>query len=610
MLTRFVAIWARISCILFIGAAVTADAQTHAPLMLSDLATRYDAWRGGAAFEALKSLHISMVTQGSDGQTWNMDERASADGKYRFDLALQSARLTAVTTPFTTWRACRNCQFPASDAMIRSGALVRSLDFAGALTPSATREVELKGIEHWNGGSWAVVHLGGEQGVDVFIKPRTGRLGGVRRVEGGKPIVTRYADWRWVNGVRFAYTLKQEDGAATSTAIHIKSIEFDCCEDALLYARPADIRAAVFTAGQNSTGWLELKIDPARGLLLPVELNGKPVLALLDSGASGSAISLDDLPGLGLKAGGYLYNRGASTEIVAQTVRGAEIRIGDLTLRDPAIVAQAAKSMSAIRSATSALPVLILGGDAFNGLIVDLDLPNKRVAFQDAMSTQPPQGAIELPLIQNGQLRTVPVAIEGSEPAQFSVDTGYNGALQISPAFARAHNLPGSRAASAAGVYEIGGYASEPITTLHRLEIGGVMLRDAPVELPPGWRIGDGIGGMLGLAVLQRFRVILDFSHDKLWLVPSTQQVGAPFWREHLGIVAAQDDVGVRIMHIYPNSPAASAGLRPGDMIVRINGDPANSSNLSAAANSPTGTHVRIALDDGVEHDIALADFY
>jgi len=273
-------------------------------------------------------------------------------------------------------------------------------------------------------------------------------------------------------------------------------------------------------------------------------------------------------------------------------------------------VAQDPQSMSAIRGARGDRPVVILGGDAFRGLIVDLDLPNSRVAFHDATGADAPLGAIELPLIQNSQLRTIPVSIENAEPAQFSVDTGYNGVIQISPAFARAHQLPGTRPASAVKVQEIGGEVLESITTLRRIAIAGVILKDTPVELPPVWMIGDRIDGMLGLTILQRFRVILDFSHDRLWLVPSRDEIYAPFWRERLGISTADGGGNIRITRIYPHSPAALAGLRPGDVIVRVNGYRASSENYIAAASGPAGAHVRLALSDGTERDIALADFY
>ncbi len=579
---------------------------------LAQLAARYEAWRGGPAFEALTSIQVAMTAPASNGQVWDETMRAARGGWMRFDIGPRGPLLTLVATPFTTWRRCSNCTggFGLSEDAIRTLALVQSLDLPGALEPSAGRPVALKGIERWNGAEWAVAHIGGAQGVDVFIQPATGRLGGYRFMAEQGLVTTRYADWRWARGVRFAYVQTVRTGNTAPTSLRVRGVELGGAEDVSVYARPADVEAASFQPGSTSTGWLPLTPGYRREPILSIELDGKPAYALLDSGSFTTILGRDQLPAAGLKAAGAMRIDGASTGFATQTVRGGDIRIGALALRDPLMATEDPDAMHALGAGARDRPVIILGQDAFRGLIVDLDLPNQRVAFRTATDAAPPPGAIELPLAPNTWPYVIPITLEDGAPGKFIVDTGYYGALALSPALAHARNLPGDRPISGMKLQEVGGSAAVTITSLRRIAIGGVSLKDAPAELFPSWKLGDQVDGLVGRTVLERFRVIFDVDHNRLWLVPSPGQVEAPFWHAHLGIAFKADANGARITGVYPRSPAEAAGLKPGDVIAQVDGEPASADKVKAAAASPSGTRLRLTLADGSEREVTISDFY
>ena len=70
-----------------------------------------------------------------------------------------------------------------------------------------------------------------------------------------------------------------------------------------------------------------------------------------------------------------------------------------------------------------------------------------------------PPGAIEVPLVRDGDLRLTPVSIEGRPPALFEFDLGAGGTLAVSPAYARERNLLDGRPTSQGTVVGVGGAA-------------------------------------------------------------------------------------------------------------------------------------------------------
>ncbi|MDE0889710.1 MAG: PDZ domain-containing protein [Phycisphaerales bacterium] len=75
--------------------------------------------------------------------------------------------------------------------------------------------------------------------------------------------------------------------------------------------------------------------------------------------------------------------------------------------------------------------------------------------------------------------------------------------------------------------------------------------------------------------------------------------------RGMLGVMMAENDRGVLIQNVLPETPAAQAGLREGDIIVEINGRPANVEALSkVVAGTRPGQSIKInGLRDGQHFD-------
>jgi hypothetical protein len=106
-----------------------------------------------------------------------------------------------------------------------------------------------------------------------------------------------------------------------------------------------------------------------------------------------------------------------------------------------------------------------------------------------------------------------------------------------------------------------------------RIPAPPVLIADALPEGLPGW-----IGGTL----LSKFRMVLDEPAGRLWLEPNPQFIfPIELDASGLDIEAAGPHVDhFVITRVLENSPAAAAGLQPGDRIVSLDGEPAERLSL------------------------------
>jgi membrane-associated protease RseP (regulator of RpoE activity) len=108
------------------------------------------------------------------------------------------------------------------------------------------------------------------------------------------------------------------------------------------------------------------------------------------------------------------------------------------------------------------------------------------------------------------------------------------------------------------------------------LELGGHRLAnvvatfpDSAFESPRGL---DQRNGNLGSGVLGRFNVTLDFGGSRIFLVPN-RRFAEPFEWDMSGLVFDMGEGGkVTVAEVLTDSPAAAAGIRPGEELVAVDG--------------------------------------
>jgi hypothetical protein len=223
--------------------------------------------------------------------------------------------------------------------------------------------------------------------------------------------------------------------------------------------------------------------------------------------------------------------------------------------------------------------------------------------------------------------------LNGKGPFNFILDTG----------------APALFVASKVGEKAAGTTDDKGWTTFDRFEIeGGLVLDKVPGRVEDLFQLKgmNGMGlagvelhGVIGYNVLARFKIQYDFTADKLLFTPLPQftppavtgmgrtgggqpggleaigsmmgflgkmmggadNLAPPKARGFLGVELADGDDAVTVRAVLPDSPAAAAGLKPGDKIAKV-GDRSVSSGerlMKAVAKVQPGDSVKFTIERG-----------
>jgi predicted metalloprotease with PDZ domain len=118
----------------------------------------------------------------------------------------------------------------------------------------------------------------------------------------------------------------------------------------------------------------------------------------------------------------------------------------------------------------------------------------------------------------------------------------------------------------------VGAEIEMTVTRAKALQLGGIFMSNCLTLLPERGQYG-GPAGNVGSRLLRRYRVIFDYVHQEMILEPNNLfALPEEFDMSGLAFVAASG--GFRVEHVLPNSPAAEAGIQPGDLIEGVNDRP------------------------------------
>jgi membrane-associated protease RseP (regulator of RpoE activity) len=180
--------------------------------------------------------------------------------------------------------------------------------------------------------------------------------------------------------------------------------------------------------------------------------------------------------------------------------------------------------------------------------------------------------------------------------------------------FARAHpEILGSQPAVELPTLDASGSVRKtrlvrvPMLQLGNRTLHGVIATIAP---PATGGAGARLAGVIGGGLLSRFDVLIDLPHAALTLTPNAYY-DAPFEADMSGMLVlvsgSEGERGERsgepvytIAGISEKSPAADAGLRPGDRLVEVGGKRVTAMSLDLMRNvlkSGPGTRVVVTID-------------
>jgi predicted aspartyl protease len=344
-----------------------------------------------------------------------------------------------------------------------------------------------------------------------------------------------------------------------------------------------------------------------RQIVFPILIDGKPAGAWLDSGAAATVVDAAFAKQIGLELGQPIKAHGVSGEVSDVHLAKADLAAGDLAMPARRVVVM---DLSAVQRLVGRPVQVLLGRDVFDQAIVQIDFEGRRITLLPRDAFQPPPGAL-LPLKRSGDLKSVSIKVAGVEMPAI-LDLGNAGGLLIDKEFADHYGLlDGRRASTTLGVGADGAH-EETQTTVDRLELGGVTLIGVPTTATPN--LSSKAPANVGLQVLSRFRLTVDFAGDRLWLAPYADAKTRPFRKNRAGLTLAPEGGRLVVDHVARGSPAERGGWAKGDAITAIDGKPAPSGFAGVEASffvyGAPGTRVSLTLADGSTRKLTLADYY
>ncbi len=339
--------------------------------------------------------------------------------------------------------------------------------------------------------------------------------------------------------------------------------------------------------------------SPRRVATVPFELNGnvilvqvrvnasRPLWFVLDTGAYSSSVNSTVAKDLGLRTGETGVTHGAAGAVPNAELPDVTLDVNGALLENLDIHAFPLGPLenNAGRSLDG-----ILGAELFRRFVVEIDYEAAVIRLYEPSGFEYRGDGEVLPISFHRNHPYVRARVTlpggGSLDGEFVVDAGSNLPLILLPRFIDENGLrPSLPATLETWGRGVGGEMILPIGRAKSLQLGRFAL-DAPVvALPRSGEFGfAGKAGNIGSAVLRRFRVTFDYSRKRM-ILERGSRFAEPFEFDMSGLqlVSESPSFGVvRVNRVLEKSPAAEAGIRPGDEILTFGGRPVTELRLAA----------------------------
>jgi hypothetical protein len=324
-----------------------------------------------------------------------------------------------------------------------------------------------------------------------------------------------------------------------------------------------------------------------------VAINGSaPRWFIFDTGAAGGSViakrCADELKlGRGDEQSQHI-GAGAGVDVGVATVSGVTLSLGGDTLSVPEF---RVFSLSHVEPFEGRRVDGLLGEDFLRRHVVQFDYGLRTVRILSPGTYTPPPGATVVPIETGNGLAVArgAVTLPGREriPCRLVIDTGVRATVIFYHPFSLTHGLLDTtgRGVTATIGGGAGGETRGDLGRADSLWIGGL-----PFAHPIALFSRDTVGvfaqeepdGIVGGELLRRCRVTFDYPGGRLVLEPYPAK--PPFEYDMSGtfLVGGDDLRSIEIFSVAARTPAAECGLRKGDAIVSIDGEPVAGLGLDA----------------------------
>jgi predicted aspartyl protease len=405
----------------------------------------------------------------------------------------------------------------------------------------------------------------------------------------------RFDDYREVSGVLFPFRSTTTQASIGQTMeVMVRDMEVNTPIDPVMFLPPGgaadDFRFTGPGDSVEADAAEEIPFDYRGGhIYLRVRMAGREIPFLLDSGAGMTMIDPAIADSLSLDAGATIPGAGAGGMTEFEITRLPGFALEGIAFDTQTVAVFPVSGLTGRFSGTAAGG--ILGYDFLSRFLTRIDYHREMISFYRPGSRQPPAGAVPVPAPLLHRIFSVEATIEGRQ-GTFLVDTGANASI-LQKRFADAHGLLEGRPSIELTVAGAGGDDRAVAARFDSFSFGGARLKEPVFMIPQGGKgIGafEGISGIIGNDMLERFVVWLDYVGQRVFLEPGAP-AEKPFWPDRSGMLLAAGSSGaLTVALVIPGTPAAEAGIAAGDTIISAGGTAASADSLERIRDLLAGT--------------------
>jgi len=359
-------------------------------------------------------------------------------------------------------------------------------------------------------------------------------------------------------------------------------------------------------ASDAEARWVAFELTPHNQIRFTLDLDGRPVTAILDTAVSSSAVSRGyaHRMRLALRDDGTATAIGGATGV--QSAASGPITLGGLRRTGGRL---AVVDLAAATGGDPAVEMLV-GGDLTAGFALDIDYPARR--FRLLQSGRLPFQGTSVPLAI-GTDRSFYIAelrIGDRRVRPMVIDTGDGGAIAVSDQSWRTLAVPAPRMTSTMS-YGLGGPVIADLTVLPAVSLGTLLARNVEltVERADGYSRGIGAAGRIGSGFLRRYHVLLDPAAGHMVLSPGPD-ADAPPLRSTSGLLVAAAEGALIVRHVMKGGPGDVAGWHDGDRICSVDGTRITAASGADWPIGAPGRTVTFGMCDGTARSLTLTSFY
>jgi Aspartyl protease/PDZ domain len=319
-----------------------------------------------------------------------------------------------------------------------------------------------------------------------------------------------------------------------------------------------------------------VRLDELNAVSTMIDGHG-PYHFLLDTGAGITVITPELAARIGLSGAGSQRVTGGGGSVQVQRLDLSDVRIGKAEVHHVAAVVIPLPPDVTYQGDYGRIDGVI-GYSFLSHFAVTIDMKADTATFSPAGTYRAPPGANTVPADLDDNTPIVAASVDGIS-GTFKLDTGDSGVLTLAAPFEAAHHAE-LRYSHALPVitWGVGGFEQDLDVRLHSFALGGTTFPDVitTLSLTKTGIFGSGtkFAGNVGDDILNHFVFTIDYPRRRVDFTPEAAVAPYHPYKQPGFAATRQADGTFRIVAVIPHSPASQAGLRTGDVLLTLDGDP------------------------------------